>query len=99
MKSQINIIPTKEWKGIEINYTFQPSIYGEVLIVSIQKGICYIGFVDTKEIVLKDLIIRFPDSIFSGSDQKIHKEAIDSFKQTTSIFDLVLNGTEFQLSI
>ncbi len=46
-------------KNLMINYSFSNSQFGNILIASTHKGICYMGFYDAYEMALSELKKRF----------------------------------------
>ena len=44
-----------EGENFTINYSFGESLFGEVLVASTSKGICYIGFSDDRQIAFLEL--------------------------------------------
>lgn len=47
-------------EGLTINYSFAENLFGEILIASTHKGICYMGFSDDKQMAFSKLGRRFP---------------------------------------
>lgn len=87
---------------LSINYSYQNTLFGDVLIASTDKGICYVGFFDKKEDAFDELSKRFPTSNFVLQEDSIQKNALECFtKDVTPSSPVVLhlNGTEFQFSV
>lgn len=89
-------------KGLNINYHFAASPFGEVLVASTSKGVCYMAFVEDKQTAFAMIQSRFPRAEF--------QQRLDQFQQNTlAIFagdwtkpqqiKLHLRGTEFQLKV
>jgi len=89
-------------KKLGINYSFSTSYFGNLIIASTSKGICYVAFDNDKVIAIENLKNEFPTANFS--------EQIDVFQQNALLFfqdnqaklpriKLHLKGTEFQIKI
>lgn len=92
----------KGGESVFINYSYQATIFGDVLIASTDKGVCYLGFFDKKEEAFKELSERFPKASFIHNEDSIQKNALVLFtKDETPISPVVLHlkGTEFQFSV
>lgn len=103
---EIEAMVFDEKKNVEeivaINYSYQHTLFGDVLIASTNKGVCYLGFFDEKEDAFSELYKRFPTSNFLLQEDSIQKNALECFtKDVTPSSPIVLHlkGTEFQLSI
>ena len=89
-------------ESLSINYSYQTTIFGAVLIASTDKGVCYLAFYDKKEDAFNELSERFPTSNFIPQVDHIQKNALECFtKNGTPTFPIVLHlkGTEFQFSV
>ena len=85
-------------KEISINYSRERTKFGEVLIASTPKGVCYIGFDKN----LKHLKSLFPSATFSKSSDRYQECAllcIDGNKSQLSKLTLNIKGTDFQLKV
>ena len=89
-------------KNLTINYQFAETIFGNVMIASTEKGICYLAFEDFKEKALLELKNKFPNAIFSEKNVEMQNDALSIFRtKNTSIksIKLHLKGTDFQLKV
>jgi AraC family transcriptional regulator of adaptative response/methylated-DNA-[protein]-cysteine methyltransferase len=97
---------------LEINYSFAESPFGEMLVASTTKGICYMAFVEREaapgerngsEIAaFADLQSRFPNARFRQVTDLVQQNALYIFTQDWSRLPeikLHLKGTEFQLKV
>jgi AraC family transcriptional regulator of adaptative response/methylated-DNA-[protein]-cysteine methyltransferase len=98
---------------LEINYSFAESPFGEMLVASTVKGICYMAFVDQapvsseaaasgEPVAFADLRMRFPNARFRQVTDLIQQNALYIFTQDWSRLHeikLHLKGTEFQLKV
>lgn len=85
-----------------INYSFQPTRFGEVMIASCELGICALDFADNHEYVMSRLRKRYPKSELIKSAARIHKTAlqyIEAGMHTNVPMFLCVEGTDFQLSV
>lgn len=85
-----------------INYSYQLSDFGDILVASTCKGICYIGFADDKQKALSELQDRFPGASFHQSTDLFQQNALRIFNQDWNKKDQIklhLKGTDFQLKV
>ncbi|MAO15995.1 methylated-DNA--[protein]-cysteine S-methyltransferase [Flagellimonas marinaquae] len=88
--------------NLTINYSFAESKFGEVLVASTHKGICYMGFSDNKEIAFSALQKRFSKASFIQQTDEIQQNALQIYAQDWSKINeikLHLKGTDFQLKV
>lgn len=85
-----------------VNYAFAATIFGEMLIASTDKGICYIGFTNQgREEALADLQKRFPRNKFEEKLTPLQEDAVKKMNDPALDIPLHLHlrGTAFQLKI
>ena len=104
----IELVSVQEYKNggqyLNINYSFQPSIFGELLVASTDKGICNILYFDDKIQGLSDLKGRWKDLVLVEKVESIHLQVADFLSGDLSQspkhkIKLHLHGTEFQLKV
>jgi len=89
-------------ENLTINYSFAESPFGNIIIASTAKGICYMSFFNTKEQAFKGLKIRFPNAHFKQVVDFIQQNGLFIFQQDwrkLKHIKLHLNGTPFQLKV
>lgn len=89
-------------ESLSISYSYQSTLFDDVLIASTDKGICYLSFFNKKEYAFNELLKRFPNSKFILQEDRSQKNALECFtKNGTPSFPIVLHlkGTEFQFSV
>jgi AraC family transcriptional regulator, regulatory protein of adaptative response / methylated-DNA-[protein]-cysteine methyltransferase len=89
-------------KSLVIYYELSQTIFGEVLVASTSKGVCYMAFIETKEQAIKDLQEHFPNAAFVQMSDAYQKQALAIFnqeKKDLSRIKLHLKGTDFQLKV
>tara|TARA_R110002050_G_scaffold300836_1_gene473990 strand:- start:2367 stop:3224 length:858 start_codon:yes stop_codon:yes gene_type:complete len=89
-------------KNLTINYSYQKSLFGELLIASTYKGVCYMGFSDDKLIAFSELEKRFPNASFIQQIDKIQEDALKFHSHDWSQINCIklhLKGTDFQLKV
>ena len=89
-------------KALTIHYDFSQTIFGEVLIASTAKGLCYMAFIETKEQALTDLQEHFPNATFIQTSDVYQKQALAVFNQEKKDLNRIklhLKGTDFQLKV
>ncbi len=89
-------------QGLEINYSFSGSPFGNVIIASTKKGICHMAFEENDEKALHDLRSAFPGAVFHHRTDAIQQNGLSIFQQDWSNLSRVklhLKGTDFQLKV
>ncbi|MBL4703440.1 MAG: methylated-DNA--[protein]-cysteine S-methyltransferase [Flavobacteriales bacterium] len=96
----------KEYKNkgenLSINYSYEESLFGKILVASTNKGICYMGFSDEKNSAFFELEKRFPKAKFIQQTDEIQQNALLIYTQDWSKINeikLHLKGTDFQLKV
>lgn len=92
-----------KFSDLTINYSFAETIFGEMLIASTLKGVCYLAFV-TKghEAVFSELADNFPSATFNQCTDVFQQKALAALSMEKGNIETVplhLKGTEFQLSV
>jgi len=85
-----------------IEYSCTPSLFGEILIASTSKGVCYLGFINGNCIgAISDLQRRFPSNIIVENLSQFQAAALKHVNnpQMHLPVQLHLKGTAFQLEI
>jgi AraC family transcriptional regulator, regulatory protein of adaptative response / methylated-DNA-[protein]-cysteine methyltransferase len=86
-------------KNLEIQYDFNSTAFGKIIIASTPKGICYIAFYEDKNLAFDLLRHDFPNATFSQTANEFHKKAMAVFNNKTETIKLHLKGTDFQLKV
>lgn len=89
-------------ESLAINYSFAETPFGEVLVASTHKGICYMAFADDETIAFDELKGKFPNAGFRRMTDLIQQNALYIFTKDWSKLNQVklhLKGTEFQLKV
>jgi AraC family transcriptional regulator of adaptative response/methylated-DNA-[protein]-cysteine methyltransferase len=87
---------------LAINYSFAESPFGNILVASTPKGICYMAFTDTVAEPFLDLRAHFPNAALRQITDLVQQNALYIFSQDWSRLQeikLHLKGTEFQLKV
>jgi AraC family transcriptional regulator, regulatory protein of adaptative response / methylated-DNA-[protein]-cysteine methyltransferase len=87
---------------LSINYSFGESPFGNLIVASTMKGICYMAFQDDEKKALEDLVSRFPNASFHRKLDLKQQNALFIFQNDwTKLKDirLHLKGTDFQLKV
>ncbi|WP_312076517.1 methylated-DNA--[protein]-cysteine S-methyltransferase [Chryseobacterium sp.] len=91
-----------EGKNLKINYSFQESIFGNLIVASTEKGVSYIAFENDKTKAFEDLKQKFPNAEFSSKEDDFQKSALSIFSKDWQNLDKIklhLKGTDFQLKV
>ncbi|WP_419870156.1 bifunctional helix-turn-helix domain-containing protein/methylated-DNA--[protein]-cysteine S-methyltransferase [Chryseobacterium sp. CT-SW4] len=89
-------------KNLDINYHFSESPFGNIMIASTEKGICYMAFEINKESALGNLKAQFPNASFSEKQDQLQRNALSIFEKDWTRLNnikLHLRGTDFQLKV
>ncbi len=89
-------------KNLAINYSYAESPFGNILVASTPKGICYMAFADDEKSALKALQKKFPNAHYKQMVDLIQQNALYIFthdwKKLNKI-KLHLKGTPFQIKV
>lgn len=89
-------------KNLFINYSFAESPFGNVIVASTAKGVCYMAFNDDESSALQDLKTKFPNASFTRKLDLRQQNALFIFQHDWSklpAIKLHLKGTDFQLKV
>ncbi len=87
---------------LSIHWQVYDSPFGEVIIASTSRGICYMAFPGSGVSGLEELRKKFPNSAYKRAEQPYHKEALTIFNNNPKEFTQIklhLKGTPFQLKV
>ena len=90
-------------ESLQINYHFAASPFGNLIIASTAKGICYLAFADAgEEAAQLELKHQFPNAKFTNRTDQYQEHALKIFAEDWTQADKIrlhLRGTEFQLKV
>jgi AraC family transcriptional regulator, regulatory protein of adaptative response / methylated-DNA-[protein]-cysteine methyltransferase len=89
-------------ENLRINYSFAESPFGNILVASTAKGICYMAFADDTAMALQELNNTFPNAQYSQLTDLIQQNALYVFLNDWSrVYEIKLHlkGTAFQLKV
>ena len=89
-------------ENLTIHYQYAESIFGNVLIASTVKGICYLSFITSKREGFSDLSNKFPHARLIEQSDELQHNALALFSlevNELSRIKLHLKGTDFQLKV
>ncbi|MEZ2336147.1 bifunctional helix-turn-helix domain-containing protein/methylated-DNA--[protein]-cysteine S-methyltransferase [Mucilaginibacter sp. RCC_168] len=89
-------------KELEINYSFAESPFGNIVVASTPKGICYMAFADDREDAFNKLLEQFPNASYTQVVDVAQQDALHIFKKDWSELSKIklhLKGTSFQLKV
>jgi AraC family transcriptional regulator of adaptative response/methylated-DNA-[protein]-cysteine methyltransferase len=89
-------------KSLAINHSFAESPFGNIIVASTTKGICYIAFADDQDEAFGGLVAQFPNALYTQMVDSVQQEALFIFKKDWSQLSnikLHLKGTNFQLKV
>ncbi len=89
-------------KELSLNYSFANSPFGNILVASTAKGICYMSFAEDETPAFLTLQSHFPNAQFRNKLDLIQQNALYIFNDDwtkLSQIKLHLKGTDFQLKV
>ncbi|MER3498800.1 MAG: cysteine methyltransferase [Chitinophagaceae bacterium] len=89
-------------ENLEINYSFAETIFGDVIIASTSKRICYLNFLGDKKFEIATLEKMFPKANLQQKTDMLQQKALQFFsKDRTNLTQLKLHlkGTGFQVKV
>ena len=89
-------------EGLLINYSFAESPFGNIIVASTLKGICYMAFADDERSAFAALKKHFPNATYKQMVDIIQQHALYIFTHDWSKLHQVklhLKGTPFQLKV
>jgi len=88
--------------ALHINYSFAESPFGNMIVASTPKGICYMAFADDRNEAFELLQQQFPNATYSQVTDTLQQNALFIFQKDwsqLSTIKLHLKGTDFQLKV
>ena len=89
-------------KNLDINYSFAESTFGDLIVASTNKGVCFMGFYEDEPTAFAALQAHFPNAEFSRKLDMIQQNALFIFQNDWSKLheiNLHLKCTDFQLKV
>lgn len=89
-------------QSLLINYSFAESPFGNMIVASTAKGICYMAFEEDEVKALEKLVSKFPNACFSRKLDMLQQNALFIFQNDWSKLPeikLHLKGSGFQLRV
>jgi AraC family transcriptional regulator of adaptative response/methylated-DNA-[protein]-cysteine methyltransferase len=89
-------------KNLFIHYSFSESPFGNLIVASTPKGVCYMAFEDDETNALFGLEQKFPNATFQRKFDLLQQNALSIFQNDWSKLPeikLHLKGTDFQLKV
>jgi len=89
-------------QDLAINYSFAESPFGNILVASTTKGICYMAFSDNDKLAFTTMESHFPNAQFRQMVDMIQQNALYIFTHDwTKLHQIKLHlkGTDFQLKV
>ncbi len=87
---------------LAINYSFAESPFGNLIVATTKKGVCYMAFNEDEEGALEDLKAKFPNALFHRKLDLLQQNALFIFQNDWSKLPQIklhLKGTDFQLKV
>jgi AraC family transcriptional regulator of adaptative response/methylated-DNA-[protein]-cysteine methyltransferase len=89
-------------KNLTINYSIAESPFGNIIVASTEKGICFMAFAESEAVGFENLNHKFPNAVFNRKLDLIQQNALFIFQNDWSQLSeikLHLKGTYFQLKV
>jgi len=89
-------------ENLSINYSFAESPFGNLIVASTAKGICYLAFADNPKQAFEELHQKFPNAHYQQVVDLIQQNALYIFTQDWGKLNQIklhIKGTDFQLKV
>lgn len=89
-------------ENLSINYSFAESPFGNILVASTSKGICYMAFADDEQKTLQEFQNNFPNAHYRQMVDLIQQNALYIFTHDWNKLNQIklhLKGTDFQIKV
>jgi len=89
-------------ENLSIEYSFEESLFGKILVASTHKGICAISFVDDETSSMDELKKRYPNAKLENKSNPIHSQVSAIFQNNYDQLPeikLHIHASEFQLKV
>lgn len=89
-------------RDLSINYSFAESPFGNLIVASTSKGVCYMAFNEDESLAFAELCSKFPNAFFNRKLDLFQQNALFIFQNDWSKLQeikLHLKGTDFQLKV
>lgn len=89
-------------RNLTIRYQYANTLFGQVLVASTDKGICYMGFSDQSGVAMGELSQRFPQATFLEQTDAHQQNVLRIYSHDWGQLDQIklhLKGTDFQLKV
>jgi AraC family transcriptional regulator, regulatory protein of adaptative response / methylated-DNA-[protein]-cysteine methyltransferase len=89
-------------QALNINFSFAETVFGNVIIASTTKGICYLAFYDDKKEAIEKLQNTFPNAAYEQTSDLHQANALSFFSKNpddANSIKLHLKGTPFQIKV
>lgn len=89
-------------ENLSINYSYAETPFGNIIVASTQRGICYMAFAEEEAVSFADMQAHFPRAAFRQMTDIIQQNALYIFTQDWKKLNQIklhLKGTDFQLKV
>ncbi|MGO9480672.1 MAG: methylated-DNA--[protein]-cysteine S-methyltransferase [Candidatus Kryptoniota bacterium] len=89
-------------ENLAISYNFYETPFGKIIVASIMKGICHIGFANNEQRSLRILRDKYANALFTRKRDPFHRKALKVFKDDWSNIEKIklhLRATPFKLKV
>ena len=97
---QIIVMSSNEEEGIEINYFYYNTIYGNTLIASTNKGVCFVAF-GKEDTIFEELKDRYSKAKLLKLNSKMHDKVLEYTENVNLEIDIPfhIKGSNFQIQV
>lgn len=90
----------KNGQSLTVHYHFYTTLFGQAIIASTPKGICFFEFIETEDEGFYRLQQHYQEAHFIQQEEDTHLQVVTSFtSKLPSPIPLHLKGTPFQLNV
>lgn len=89
-------------RELTVNYSWESSPFGKVLLGSTTRGLCYMAFAEEEMLGMQALVNKFPAAAFEKKQDGFQQDALSIFHKDKGGMEKIklhLKGTPFQLKV
>src|SRR5690606_656740 len=71
-------------RNLDINYSFAATPFGNLIVASTPKGICYMAFDEDDQKAVEELFVKYPHASFNNRQDHLQQNALTIFQNDLS---------------
>ena len=92
----------EHFKNLHLQYAFYPTLFGQIIVASSNRGICYIAFEKDTDQAVSTLKRRYPNAQMNHQERAIQQSILPVFQKDLSAVHEIkihIKATDFQLKV